>query len=161
MKKITQPNKIGFFKKIFIKICRLLGYEIIDQSIFYVPTQKKSLNENLNVQGKKSITLPLGETKVSRPVKAFTVIFRSCTSVNMLTQSKKRLFDTEKSEYTLRSLNSVIISLHHAKKLAPGIEFHIFVIDHNSSANDQAKMKKLLDKSNLKYSFLPTQDPLA
>ena len=107
MKEINSTVKTSFFKKIFVKICRILGYEIIDQSNFYVPTQKKSLNENLNIQGKKSITLPLGETKVSRKVKALTIIYRSCTNINMLTQNKKRLFDTEKSEYTFRSLNSL------------------------------------------------------
>ena len=72
MKEINTTVKTNFFKKIFIKICRILGYEIIDQSSFYVSTQKKYLNENLNIQGKKSITLPLGETKISRKVKAFT-----------------------------------------------------------------------------------------
>ena len=56
-----QKNQIksNFFKKIFIKICRIFGYEIIDQSNFYIPTQEKILNENLNKAGKKSITLPL------------------------------------------------------------------------------------------------------
>jgi len=108
MKEINNKVKISFFKKIFIKICRILGYEIIDQSSFYVPTQEKYLNENLNTQGKSSITLPLGETKISRKVKALTIIYRSCTNVNMLTQNKKRLFDKEKSEYTFRSLNSII-----------------------------------------------------
>ena len=68
MKKQNSQIKTNFFKKIFIKICRIFGYEIIDQSNFYVPTQEKSLNENLNIQGKKSISLPLGETKVSRKI---------------------------------------------------------------------------------------------
>ena len=111
MKEQRNKVKTSFFKKIFIKICWIFGYEIIDQSNFYVPTQGKSLNENLNIQGKKSIALPLGETKISRKVNAFTVIFRSCTDVNMLTQNKKRLFDKEKSEYTYRSLNSIISTL--------------------------------------------------
>ena len=51
MKEIN-TNKKNFLKKIFIKVCRILGYEIIDQSNFHVPTQKKSLNENLSIQGK-------------------------------------------------------------------------------------------------------------
>ena len=97
MKKQDNKNKTNFFKKIFIKICRKLGYEIIDQNNFLVPTQNKNLNENLSIQGKKSINLPLGEIKISRKVNSFTVIFRSCTSINMLTQNKKRLFDKEKS----------------------------------------------------------------
>ena len=112
MKEINSTVKTSFFKKIFIKICRILGYEIIDQSNFYVPTQKKSLNENLNIQGKKSITLPLGETKVSRKVKALTIIYRSCTNINMLTQNKKRLFDKDKSEYTFRECNQEIMKFH-------------------------------------------------
>ena len=116
MKEIKAKVKTNFLKKIFIKICRILGYEIIDQSNFYVPTQEKSLNQNLNIQGKKSINLPLGETKISRNVNALTVIFRSCTNVNMLTQNKKRLFDQSKSEYTFRSLNSIIVSLNQASK---------------------------------------------
>ena len=91
MKEINNTKKTNFLKKIFIKICRTFGYEIIDQGNFYVPTQEKSLDKNLNIQGKKSITIPLGETKVSRKVKALTVIYRSCTTVNMLTQNKKKI----------------------------------------------------------------------
>ena len=136
MKKQKNQTTKNFLKKIFIKVCRIFGYEIIDQSNFYVPTQEKKLDENLNIQGKKSITLPLGETKISRKVSALTVIFRSCTSINMLTQNKKRLFDENKSEYTFRSLNSIIKSLNQAKSALPKIEFNIIVIDHNSKQKD-------------------------
>ena len=55
MKKIHQSSNPNFLKKIFIKICRIFGYEIIDQSNFYVPTQEKTLDKNLSIQGKKSI----------------------------------------------------------------------------------------------------------
>ena len=55
MKEIKNNNKKGILKKIFIKICRFLGYELIDQSNFTVPTQNKTLNDNLSHQGKKSI----------------------------------------------------------------------------------------------------------
>ena len=154
MKKQNSQIRINFFKKIFIKICRIFGYEIIDQSNFYVPTQEKKLDENLSIQGKKSITLPLGETRISRKVSALTVIFRSCTGINMLTQNKKRLFDKNKSEYTFRSLNSIIKSLNQAKAALPKIEFDIIVIDHNSEKNDIEQMKKQLDKSNLKNSII-------
>ena len=154
MKKQNSQIRTNFFKKIFIKICRIFGYEIIDQSNFSVPTQEKKLDENLNIQGKKSITLPLGETRISRKVSALTVIFRSCTGVNMATQNKKRLFDENKSEYTFRSLNSIIKSLNQAKAALPKIEFDIIVIDHNSEKNDIEQMKKQLDKSNLKNSII-------
>ena len=64
MKEQKNLIKTNFFKKIFIKICRIFGYEIIDQSNFYFPTQEKNLSENLNIPGKKSINLPLGEIKI-------------------------------------------------------------------------------------------------
>jgi len=51
-------------KKLFIKICKLLGFEILDQNNFYSPTLKKSLNEELSVINEKSIILPLGQVKI-------------------------------------------------------------------------------------------------
>jgi len=154
MKEQKTQVKTSFFKKIFIKICRIFGYEIIDQSNFYVPTQEKNLNENLNIQGKKSITLPLGEIKISRKVNALTIIFRSCTNINMLTQNKKRLFDQNKSEYTFRSLNSIITSLNQAKITFPKIKFDIVVVDYNSKKKDLEQIKKQLEKSNFKNSII-------
>jgi len=154
MKEINSTVKRNFFKKIFIKICRIFGYEIIDQSNFYVPTQKKTLGQNLNIQGIKSITVPLGETKVSRKVNALTIIYRSCTSINMLTQNKKRLFDREKSEYTFRSLNSILVALSLAKKTFSQIEFDIVIIDYNSKKNDLNQMQKQLEKSYFKNSII-------
>ena len=154
MKEQNSSIKTNFFKKIFIKICRIFGYEIIDQSNFYVPTQEKTLDEDLNIQGKKSITLPRGEVEISRKVKALTVIFRSCTKVNMLTQNKKRLFDRNKSEYTFRSLNSIIMSLNQAKITFPKIKFDIVIIDYNSKKEDLEQMKKQLNKTNFKNSVI-------
>tara|TARA_Y100000590_G_scaffold465577_1_gene638274 strand:+ start:33 stop:1067 length:1035 start_codon:yes stop_codon:yes gene_type:complete len=154
MKEQNKSVKKNIFKKIFIKICRTFGYEIIDQSNFYIPTQKKSLNENLSIAGKKSINLPLGEIKITRKVKALTVIFRSCTNVNMLTQNKKRLFEQNKSEYTFRSLNSLIVSLINAKNFFPNIKFSIIVIDYNSKKEDIEQIKNQLNKSNFNNSII-------
>ena len=81
-------NKI--VKKIIIKICRYFGYEIIDQNQFSFPSLGNNSYNNLSIINKKSIVIPLGEVKISRKVNSLTVIFRSCTSVNMLTQNKKR-----------------------------------------------------------------------
>ena len=154
MKIQEKPIKKNFFKKIFIKICRFLGYEIMDQSNFYIPTQEKEMSDNLNIQGKKSITLPLGETKIVRKVNALTVIFRSCTNINMLTQNKKRLFEQNKSEYTFRSLNSIIVSLNKAKKIFPNIEFDIVIIDYNSQEKDIMQIKSQLKKANFRNSVI-------
>jgi len=144
----------NFLKRVFIKICRIFGYEIIDQNNLFVPTQEKRLDENLSIQGKKSINLPLGEVKITRKVNSLTVIFRSCTSVNMLTQNKKRLFEKDKSEYTFRSLNSIIKSLNYSKEKLPKISFNIVVIDHNSKSEDLQKIKSILKKSKINNSVI-------
>ena len=154
MKKRNNSQKKNIFKKIFIKICRLLNYEIIDQSNFYIPTQNKSLTENISLLGNKSIAIPLGETKITRQVNALTIIFRSCTNVNMLTQNKSRLFDEKKSEYTFRSLNSIIRSTVSAKKNLHKVKFNIIVIDHNSNENDLIQIKKQLNQSGLNSSLI-------
>ena len=136
MREKINLKKSNAIKKLFIKICRIFGFELIDQGNFHLPTQNKFLNENISMQGQKSISLPLGEVKITRKVNSLTVIFRSCTSVSMLTQTKKRLFDKSKSEYTFRSLNSLIQSLNDAKENLSTVEFNIIVIDHNSNKLD-------------------------
>ena len=45
MKKIENNRKTNLFKRLFIKLCRLIGFEIIDQSNFTSPTLNKDLNE--------------------------------------------------------------------------------------------------------------------
>ena len=50
-------------KKIFIKLAKALGFEIIDQNNFFSPTLNKELNENLSNFNSSSIVLPLGEVQ--------------------------------------------------------------------------------------------------
>ena len=117
MKEIKNNNQKSVLKKIFIKICRFLGYEIIDQNSFEIPTLNKSLNEEISIIGKKSINLPLGEVKITRKVKSLDVVIRTCTDINMLTQNKKRIFEKDKIEYTLRSINSILKSFDSSIQL--------------------------------------------
>ena len=49
MKKIKNSNKSSFLKKLFIKIARKLGYEIIDQNNFEIVTSHKKINEHLSL----------------------------------------------------------------------------------------------------------------
>ena len=154
MKEIENTRSKSIFKKIFIKLCRLFGYEIIDQNTFSVPTQNKSLNESLSKQGIKSINLPLGEVQVTRKVKSLDILIRSCASVGMLTQNKQRIFEKEKIEYTLRSINSIIKSSELAKQLIPNVSIKLTVIDHNSGEQNLKKIQNLLDNSNLNHNLI-------
>ena len=119
--------KKSITKKIFIKICKLLGFEIIDQNEFFSPNLNKSLKGDLS-NDEKSIILPLGEVKLTRKIKSFDVILRTCMTVNMLTQSKKRILEKDKEEYTKRTLVSIIKSIKHAKINFKETKFKIYVI---------------------------------
>ena len=152
--KIKKENKTPWFKKIFIKICRLFGYEIIDQSNFYLPVSNQSINEDLSKIGKRSLTIPMGEIKITRQVKSLTIILRTCASVNMLTQSKKRIFDQEKSEYTFRSLNSIINSLNFAKELFDNVNLELIIVDHNSEKSVVDKIKLIISNQFFKSRFI-------
>ena len=129
MKKIENIKKTSFVKKIFIKLCRIIGFEIIDQSNLYVPTSEKFVNQNINILGKSNISIPLGETKIVRAVKSLDIIIKTCTSVNLVTQNKKRVFERNKSEYTFRTINSIINSLEFCKDELKKIKIKIFIID--------------------------------
>ena len=154
MKNQNITNKSNFLKKIFIKFCRILGYEIIDQANYEVPSLKKDLGDTLSIPGKKSITVPLGEVSITRKVKSVKILFRSCTSELIMDQNKKRLFDQKKSEYTLRSLNSLLKSITFAKNTFNKISFEIIITDTNSYSNDIDKMNSMLSKYEIKNKIV-------
>ena len=149
MKKIKNVQKTNFFKKIFIKICRLIGFEIIDQSNFSSPTLQKNLNETLSMQGQKSITIPLGQINIKNKVRSLKVILRTCTSELIMDQNKKRIFEKEKNEYTFRTLNSLTKSMSIASKQFKNVKFEILVTDTNSPKEDINKIKIIYERPGL------------
>ena len=48
MKIQKKTYKTSLFKKIFIKVCRMFDYEIIDQSNFYLPVTNQEINDDLS-----------------------------------------------------------------------------------------------------------------
>ena len=152
MKNIKNSNKPSFFKKLFIKISRKLGYEIIDQNNFEIVTSNKKIDEHLSVLGHKSINLPLGEVKITRKVKALDIIIRTCASVNMLTQNKSRLFDKEKIEYTTKTIRSLLNSSKDPD--LEQLEINFKVIDHNSTAENLAAIDSVFGELSKKYSLI-------
>ena len=154
MKKNQNNKKSNFLKKLFIKLCRLLGFEIIDQSNFYSPTLGKNLNETLSIQGKKSITIPLGQIDIKKKVKSLKIILRTCTAELIMDQNKRRIFDKEKNEYTFKSLISLIKSIEFASENLSNISFDLIITDTNSSENDIKKIKEILSKTKVKNKFI-------
>ena len=152
MRQIEKTYKKSVLKKLLIKICRLLGYELIDQADMSFIT---SLNkESASIVGKKSISLPLGEIKIKRKIRSLDIILKTCTSVNLVTQNKKRIFEENKSEYTFRTINSLLKSLKKSKQITNDINFQITIIDTGSSEEDKETMKEILEKSQFKFSFI-------
>ena len=141
-------------KKFFIKICRLLDFEIIDQNQFTSPTLDNSLNENLSKINKKSIVLPLGEVKIKRKINSLNIIFRSNTKVNIWDQNKTRIFDKPKSEYTLRSLNSLLNSVQKAKVQLQNINLKLTIVDDNSDKTTVEKMNLLSSKKEIALNII-------
>ena len=154
MKKINNSKKNNLIKKLFIKLCRLIGFEIIDQSNLNLPVSKKTATDNLGQIGKKIITLPLGETKISRPVKSLDIIIKTCTSINLVTQNKKRIFEKNKSDYTFRTINSLINSLNFSKNFLKDVGIKIYIIDDNSKKEDLEKICKIIAKINIKFEII-------
>ena len=158
MKKIKTKNKNNFVKKIFVKVCRILGYELIDQNNFEIPTLEKNAIENISIAGKKSISIPLGQIDIKRKVKSLNIYFRSCSKVNLWNQNKERIFEADKDEYALRSLYSILKSINYSKKNFNEINIKLSIIDDNSSEKFIQNMKKLLLKFDIDNEIISLQN---
>ncbi len=152
MRQIEKKYKKGLLGKLFIKLSRLLGYELIDQSDMTFATSLG--HDNASVIGNKSITLPLGEIKITRKIKRLDIIIKTCTSVNLVTQNKQRIFEAKKSEYTFRTINSLVKSLKYAQKKASSIVFNITVIDAGSSDIDLKKIQEILKNTSFTHKII-------
>jgi len=145
--------KKSIIKRLFIKLSKVLGYEIIDQSDFSSPTLNKELNEDLSIINEKSIVLPLGEVKITKKVNSVFIIFRTNTDIEIWDQNKKRLFEDPKIEYSLRALNSLIRSVNFSKTKYPNIKFKTIIVDDKSKEENLDKLKRLIDESGLDMSI--------
>ena len=162
--KISQNiNKKSFLQKLLIKLCRKVGYEIIDQNNLFVPSLNKFANQNLSNLQKDSISIPLGKVKITRKIKELSIIVRTYTSTEvekskiMLDQNKFRIFEKQKIEYTLRTINSLIISCKKALKNIKNFKINLVITDDNSSEENLSLIKKLINSSSLNYKIISLQ----
>ena len=136
-------------KKIFIKLARLLGYEIIDQNNFVSPSLEKELNDQLSVINQKSIILPLGNVKITKKVKSLLIVLRMNTVVEIWDQKKKRLFEQPKIEYSIRSINSLIKAMTVCRNKYPVIKIKTIIVDDQSKKDNLDKIRKLIQDQNI------------
>ena len=141
-------------KKIFIKIARLFGYEIIDQNNFVSPSLNKELNDDLSIINERSIVLPLGNVDITKKIQSLLIILRMNTEVEIWDQKKKRLFEQPKIEYSMRSINSLIKSIKLCKNKYPQLSIKTVVIDDNSKKENLDKIKDLIQNENFEIISL-------
>tara|TARA_A100001035_G_scaffold129703_1_gene102003 strand:- start:97 stop:1065 length:969 start_codon:yes stop_codon:yes gene_type:complete len=144
-------------KKFFIKICKFLGFEIIDQNKFISPTLNKELNEDLSIINKKSIVLPLGEVKITRKVNSILIIIRVNTEIEVWDQNKRRLFEQPKIEYSIRSIKSLINSINFCQNKYSGLKIKIIILDDSSKDENLNKIKEIIKDANGEIISLDTK----
>ena len=153
-------KKKSFLSKLFAKIIRKFGYEIIDQANLEILADNQFANENLSKSGIQSITVPLGSTKITNKVNSLVIIIRSYTFGDseknqvMLDQNKKRIFDMPKIEYTLRTIKSVIKSCELAKKFFKDLNIKIFITDDKSSSDNLSRINKILKTTDIETKLI-------
>ena len=135
-------------KKFFIKICKLFGFEIIDQNEFISPTLNKELNKDLSILNKKSIVLPLGEVKITRKVTSILIIVRVNTEIEVWDQNKRRLFEQPKIEYSIRSIKSLINSINLCQNKYSGLKIKIIILDDSSKDKNLNRIKEIIKDTN-------------
>ena len=146
--------KKSIIKKIFIRLSKILGYEIIDQNEFYSPTLEKNLSEDLSTINQKSIVLPLGEVSISRKVNSILIILRANTKIDIWDQNKKRIFEKPKVEYTSKSINSLIKSIIYCKTKYPNIKIKTLIVDDDSDEKTLIHIKKTINSSKLDMEII-------
>jgi len=146
--------KKSIIKKIFIRLSKILGYEIIDQNEFYSPTLEKNLSEDLSTINQKSIVLPLGEVSISRKVNSILIILRTNTNIDIWDQNKKRIFEKPKVEYTSKSINSLIKSIVYCKTKYPNIKIKTLIVDDDSDEKTLIHIKKTINSSKLDMEII-------
>ena len=141
-------------KKLFIKICKILGFEIIDQNRFISPTLNKELNDDLSILNKKSIILPLGEVKITRSVSSILIIIRVNTEIEVWDQNKKRLFEYPKIDYSIRSINSLISSINFCQMKYPNLNIKTIIVDDHSTDKNLDKINKIISGKKIEIISL-------
>ncbi len=141
-------------KKILIKLCRLFGYEIIDQNQFSFPSLKNKKFNDLSNINKKSIVFPLGEVKITNKIQSLRIIIRTNSNIHISDQNKKRIFNKEKIEYIKKSLNSLVNSIKHFEKKFSQIKINLTIIDQSKNDKLLEEFNKIFSKISSKFEII-------
>ena len=141
-------------KKILIKICRIAGFEIIDQNQFTFPSLKNKEFNDLSTINEQSIVMPLGKVEISRKIEKLSIIVRTNSNVHISDQNKKRIFNKDKEEYIKRSLNSLVVSINSFKKKFNKFQIYLTIIDQSDNEIMSSKFDKIFSKLDFKPTII-------
>ena len=102
----------------------------------------------------------MGSTKITNKINSLSIIIRSYTFGDkdndqvMLDQSKKRIFDAPKIEYTLRTIKSVIKSCELARNNFKDLKIKIFITDDKSNDENLSKINKILNITDIETKLI-------
>jgi len=103
---------------------------------------------------KNRLLYPWGEIRIKRKIRSLDIILKTCTGVNLVSQNKNRIFEHKKSEYTFRTINSLLKSLRKSEQNINNIDYRVIIIDSGSSKEDKVTMREILEKSKFKFNFI-------
>ena len=141
-------------KKIIIKICRIFGYEIIDQNQFTFPSLKNKKFNDLSIVNEKSIVMPLGEVKISRKIEKLSIIVRTNSNIHISDQNKKRIFNKDKEDYIEKSMNSLVTSINEFKKKFNKFKIDLTIVDQSYSKTMSLKFDKIFSKLDFETKII-------
>ena len=142
-------------KKIIIRLCRICGYEIIDQNEFAFPSLKNRKYNDLSSINEKSIVVPLGEVKISRKIESLSIIVRTNSNVYISDQNKKRIFNEDKAKYIEKSLNSLVASINEFKNKNNKFTIDLIIVDQSDSKIMSLKFNEIFSKLDFKPKIIP------
>jgi hypothetical protein len=142
-------------KKIIIKLCRICGYEIIDQNEFTFPSLKNKKYNDLSLFNEKSIVMPLGKVKISRKIESLSIIVRTNSNVHISDQNKKRIFNEDKAKYIERSLHSLVVSINEFKNKINKFTVDLTIVDQSDSKIMSLKFDEIFSKLDFKPKIIP------
>ena len=142
-------------KKIIIKLCRICGYEIIDQNEFSFPSLKNRKYNDLSLINEKSIVMPLGNVKISRKIKSLSIIVRTNSNVHISDQNKKRIFNEDKAKYIERSLHSLVVSINEFKNKIDKFTIDLTVVDQSDSKIMSLKFDEIFSQLDFRPKIIP------
>ena len=137
-------------KKILIKLCRISGYEIIDQNQFSFPSLENKKFNDLSTINEKSIVFPLGKVKISKKIQSLGIILRSNSNIHISDQNKKRIFNKDKIDYIEKSLKSLAKSIAYFEEKFSKVKINVTIVDQSNDKNLLQEFNKIFSKIKFK-----------